>query len=492
VSTLPTGTAGQAVIDAARNFALTGEGFDAMCRAIEAYETQPAAAPQEGLTVRQIKEVWHRANGEELENTEFGEMVIEFAGALLAEQSAAPVEQPAAAPIEEMIRFCPECGHLGDITAGYEACCPDWSQARVVPKRFAELCAETFRLCVSQPFPKSSAAQSDERTALPQIPDLVKAMAWLTVSLRTELSRLDDNTHKALDEVEAQLSCVRALTNGAIDYEAMVAARASSANETGAEGAAVAWMSTDDPRDCISDAKKRDMIEHAGAPGARLAEKYSIALGVITPAQAAEPVALSGTMMIEAAARSGLRATMGRLNATDILDPLEAYTLDVLRQIGAAPQLPAQADAREGLTDEQIEEAIYQHIPPKVALMNAKALHAMARALYPGQPEPRAEVTAAARDVLAERRRQVEQEGWTPAHDDAHSTGDMALAAACYAAADNENYPPAEPPDLWPWDANWWKPTDERRNLVKAGALILAEIERLDRAAARAGDAQGR
>ncbi|WP_422666716.1 hypothetical protein [Burkholderia multivorans] len=68
-------------------------------------------------------------------------------------------------------------------------------------------------------------------------------------------------------------------------------ARAASANETGAQGAAVAWMSTDDPRDCISDAKKRDMIEHAGAPGARLAEKYSIALGVITPAQAAEPVA---------------------------------------------------------------------------------------------------------------------------------------------------------------------------------------------------------
>ncbi|WP_254224022.1 hypothetical protein [Burkholderia multivorans] len=78
-------------------------------------------------------------------------------------RAASPVEQPAAAPIEEMIRFCPECGRLGDIPAGYEACCPDWSQARIVPKRFAELCAETFRLCVSQPFPKSSAAPADER-----------------------------------------------------------------------------------------------------------------------------------------------------------------------------------------------------------------------------------------------------------------------------------------------------------------------------------------
>ncbi|MCA8411579.1 hypothetical protein LGN03_08990 [Burkholderia multivorans] len=71
----------------------------------------------------------------------------------------------AAAPAEEMIRFCPECGRLGDIPAGYEACCPDWSQARIVPKRFAELCAETFRLCVSQPLPQSGTASADERAA---------------------------------------------------------------------------------------------------------------------------------------------------------------------------------------------------------------------------------------------------------------------------------------------------------------------------------------
>ncbi|KVN40969.1 hypothetical protein WJ63_27490 [Burkholderia pyrrocinia] len=67
------------------------------------------------------------------------------------------VEQPAAAPTEEMIRFCPECGCLGDIAAGYEACCPDSSSARIVPKRFAELCAETFKLCVSQPYGAPSA-----------------------------------------------------------------------------------------------------------------------------------------------------------------------------------------------------------------------------------------------------------------------------------------------------------------------------------------------
>lgn len=35
---------------------------------------------------------------------------------------------------------------------------------------------------------------------------------------------------------------------------------------------------------------------------------------------------------------------------------------------------------------------------------------------------------------------------------------------------------------LWPWDREWWKPKDRRRNLVRAAALLIAEIERLDRA----------
>ena len=88
-------------------------------------------------------------------------------------------------------------------------------------------------------------------------------------------------------------------------------------------------------------------------------------------------------------------------------------------------------------------------------------------------------VDEAAVDVLAERRRQIEVEGWTPAHDDEHKNGEMARAASCYAVG----APAFMAWDLWPWDRKWWKPGDRRRDLVKAGALILAEIERLDRAA---------
>lgn len=106
--------------------------------------------------------------------------------------------------------------------------------------------------------------------------------------------------------------------------------------------------------------------------------------------------------------------------------------------------------------------------------------------------EPRdadpAGLTAAARDVMAERRRQVEKEGYSPAHDDEHSFGDLARAAAAYAvqsplARELE----CPPPSWWPWDREDWKPTSRRCMLVKAGALILAELERIDR---RAGDAR--
>ncbi|MGE1322855.1 ead/Ea22-like family protein [Klebsiella pneumoniae] len=91
--------------------------------------------------------------------------------------------------------------------------------------------------------------------------------------------------------------------------------------------------------------------------------------------------------------------------------------------------------------------------------------------------------TAAAADVLAERKRQVTAEGLTPGHDDEYEHGELADAAGCYALSSELFDCAGEPPRPWPWPDEWWKPTNRRRDLVKAGALILAEIERLDRAA---------
>lgn len=104
--------------------------------------------------------------------------------------------------------------------------------------------------------------------------------------------------------------------------------------------------------------------------------------------------------------------------------------------------------------------------------------------LFPDAPVPSLHMpllTQAAQDVLAERQRQISTEGWTPEHDDEHADGSMSRAAGCYAIhRDDPGLKGA--PAWWPWHAAWWKPADPRRNLVKAGALILAELERLDRA----------
>lgn len=106
-------------------------------------------------------------------------------------------------------------------------------------------------------------------------------------------------------------------------------------------------------------------------------------------------------------------------------------------------------------------------------------------------------------EISRERERQMSGEGWTLSHDDEHADGEMARAAGVYAlnasvqsdvarevAADEAAR--GVPPSLyfvkryWPWDAQWWKPKDRRRDLVRAAALLVAEIERLDRVAAAA------
>lgn len=87
----------------------------------------------------------------------------------------------------------------------------------------------------------------------------------------------------------------------------------------------------------------------------------------------------------------------------------------------------------------------------------------------------------AVKSVIAERQRQQSVEGWTTARDDEYEHGELADAAGCYALSSELFDCVGEPPRQWPWPNEWWKPSMRRRDLVKAGALILAEIERLDR-----------
>ena len=91
-------------------------------------------------------------------------------------------------------------------------------------------------------------------------------------------------------------------------------------------------------------------------------------------------------------------------------------------------------------------------------------------------------------DVLLERKRQIKVEGWSHSHDDNHDAGALAAAGAAYALEASCKLNPysqqgleAGPPEFWTWDTKWWKPKDPRRDLVRAAALIIAEIERMDR-----------
>lgn len=95
--------------------------------------------------------------------------------------------------------------------------------------------------------------------------------------------------------------------------------------------------------------------------------------------------------------------------------------------------------------------------------------------------------------IAAERSRQIEAEGWTPKNDDRYQSGELIDGAASYVHAARMRArgeagvflcglaPAGAVP--WPWEDHWWKPSEDNiRNLVKAAALIAAEIDRLQRA----------
>ncbi|HFF2103957.1 hypothetical protein [Pseudomonas aeruginosa] len=158
-----------------------------------------------------------------------------------------------------------------------------------------------------------------------------------------------------------------------------------------------------------------------------------------------------------------------------------------LHALLAAPVAQAQHSVPEGYAlipvreTEAMHDAVMALLYKGVARTDTQKLLDAYIAGAPGKEVPQAWL-----DVQAERRRQVTAEGWTPEHDDAHSHGEMALAAASYAAYAHVELS-GDLPMFWPWGRTWWKPTTPRRDLVKACALGLAEIERLDRVAASQG-----
>lgn len=95
--------------------------------------------------------------------------------------------------------------------------------------------------------------------------------------------------------------------------------------------------------------------------------------------------------------------------------------------------------------------------------------------------------------IAAERIRQIETEGFSHAHDDQYRHGELPRAAACYAmnvgksemletshntTLSRQQFAAAAMPPDWPWPGEWWKPYSPLQDLVRASALLVAEIER--------------
>lgn len=92
------------------------------------------------------------------------------------------------------------------------------------------------------------------------------------------------------------------------------------------------------------------------------------------------------------------------------------------------------------------------------------------------EPTKEQQHSAAISDVIAERLRQQSVKGFTTQQDDTYIGGELAAAAICYIE-------PMEAESYWPadWLDDSFKPSCDRRDLVKACALLIAEIERIDR-----------
>ena len=77
--------------------------------------------------------------------------------------------------------------------------------------------------------------------------------------------------------------------------------------------------------------------------------------------------------------------------------------------------------------------------------------------------------------IKEEREKQIIKNGYKPEHDDQHTDGSIADAAAHYASYSKS--------ELYPWDKQYdsKEKHSRKQQLVIAGAMIVAELERLER-----------
>lgn len=139
-----------------------------------------------------------------------------------------------------------------------------------------------------------------------------------------------------------------------------------------------------------------------------------------------------------------------------------------------------------GVTIDLHQNLVFALIMTVVSIVRSYSLRRLFEALHIRHP-----ISPFMAAVMAERRRQIEVEGWSAEHDDGHRPGELSTAGAAYAVMakdhllESSGYVLFPPPAWWPWSVDWWKQTGFRRDLVKACALIVADGEKHDRQRSR-------
>ncbi|HHT2386585.1 hypothetical protein [Serratia marcescens] len=166
-------------------------------------------------------------------------------------------------------------------------------------------------------------------------------------------------------------------------------------------------------------------------------------------------------MKINTVTKEKLTEWVAQLDNGDGCDATDKQLEDVIRQLLAV---------RDGKPVAFIDKSwtlVYYQPPMNFGLKIGDNLY---------RQEQPARDNCAIADVIAERQRQQSVKGFSTEQDDTYTGGELAGAAISYIT-------PFEAMTYWPadWHDDSFKPTSERRNLVKAAALIIAEIERIDR-----------
>lgn len=129
-------------------------------------------------------------------------------------------------------------------------------------------------------------------------------------------------------------------------------------------------------------------------------------------------------------------------------------------------------DENRRLAESTDEQESLQQLQQKLddALAENRQLHELLKGMT---------VTTGSYMIAMERERQVKDEGYNAEHDQVHKPMTLAKAAVSYILCNDEKKRRIAKTTYWPWEDKYYKPRDMKRNLVRAGALVAAAIDRL-------------